>query len=213
MLKKDLLFYLVSDRSFVPEDTYWSTLIQIMENGVTCLQFREKSNLPTRLLLQWGQQMKQLAHKYQVPFIVNDRLDLALALEADGLHVGQDDLPASIARKLWPHPRWLGVSASNLEEALEAEQHGADYIGAGAIFPTTTKTDAQNVTLDKLKEMIQAVSIPVVGIGGINHGNAAQVMDAGCAGVAVISCIWGAINPGKAARDMRDLLDHTQSLT
>jgi len=194
--------YLVTD----PDLTSGRPLLQVvaaaLEGGVTAVQLRDKKAAP-RDLLALGAEIWTLARRHHAAFIVNDRADLALALEADGVHVGSEDLPPLEARRLVPRPRLVGVSAATVEEALSAERAGADYVGAGPVFATATKPDAgEPIGVGGIAAIASAVRIPVVGIGGIDSSNAASVIEAGAAGVAVISAIVGAGDPEAAAREI-----------
>lgn len=182
--------YLVSDRDALKGKEFISSLEEAIQGGVSIIQLREKeaSSLEFyRLALR----VKELTAKYNVPLIINDRLDIALAVEADGLHVGQGDLPARVARRLLGRDKILGVSTATLEEAKLAIAAGADYIGVGALFPTGTKLDTRNVSLQQLKEIKDIVTVPVVGIGGINESNIQSVFETGIDGAAVVSAILG----------------------
>ena len=175
---------------------------QALAGGATAIQLREK-NLPARDLVELGREMRQLTRAAGAAFIINDRLDIALAVAADGLHIGQDDLPARVARQLLGPDRILGVSAGTIAEARQAEADGADYLGVGSIFATGSKGDAgEPIGPDGLKAIRAAVGIPVVGIGGINSRNAAAVIAAGADGVAVISAVIGAPDVAAAAREL-----------
>ncbi len=175
--------------------------------GATVVQYREKEGT-TRQMIEEARALRELARRAGVPFIVNDRVDIALAVDADGVHVGQDDMPAPLARKLMGPEKIIGVSATNLEEALQAERDGADYIGAGPIFATPTKPDAAPpIGLEGLAEICRRVSIPVVAIGGINHENAGSVIEAGADGVAVVSAIVAAPDVEAAARRLREVVE------
>jgi thiamine-phosphate pyrophosphorylase len=195
--------YLVTD----PDLTAGRPLLQVvaaaLEGGVTAVQLRDKRAAP-RDLLALGAEMRRIARRHQATFIVNDRVDLALALDADGVHVGAEDLPPLEARRLAPRPRLVGVSAGTVQEAQSAERAGADYLGAGPVFATATKAYAagEPIGLSGLAAIASAVSIPVVGIGGIDSGNASSVIEVGAAGVAVISAIVGARDPEAAAREI-----------
>lgn len=163
------------------------------------VQFREKE-WPLRRCLPLLEDLRRRAKQAGIGFVVNDRLDLALAVEADGLHVGQDDLPAPIARRLLPPSMFLGVSTHSLEQARQAEREGADYVAVGSIYPTATKPEFQLVGLDLLREVRGQVRAPLVAIGGITADNAAQVIEAGADGVAVISAVCAARDPAEATR-------------
>lgn len=178
-----------------------------IEGGTTIVQLREKA-LSTRLFYEQALSIKQVTDYYKVPFIINDRLDIALAINADGLHVGQSDLPAKVARQLLGKEKILGVSASNSELAFKAEQDGADYIGVGAVFPTQSKSDVGYVTHQSLKEICNKVNLPVVAIGGINEGNIEQLKDSNISGIAVISAILENKDIKKATVDIKQKLTY-----
>ena len=181
-----------------------------IEGGATVVQYREKEGT-TRRLLEESLALRRLTREAGVPFIVNDRVDVALAVEADGVHVGQDDMPAAVTRRLMGRDKIVGVSATNLQEALQAEKDGADYLGAGPVFATPTKPDAAPAMgLEGLAEICRRVSIPVVAIGGINEQNAATVIEAGADGVAVISAVVAAPAVAAAARRLREVIEATR---
>lgn len=178
----------------------------VLEGGARLVQLRAK-HATARELAQMGQAIRALTRRYGALFIVNDRLDIALAVEADGVHLGQDDLPVPLARKLAGDAFIIGVSAETLEEAQRAEAEGADYLGVGPMFATTTKPDAGvPVGPERLRAIKQVVSIPVYGIGGITSQNAPLVMQAGADGVCVISAIIGAPDPTEATRQLLSML-------
>lgn len=175
---------------------------QALAGGATAIQLREKK-LPARDLVELGREIRKLTRAAGATFIVNDRLDVALAVEADGLHIGQEDLPARVARQLLGPGRILGVSTGTIAEARQAEADGADYLGVGSIFATGSKGDAgEPIGPAGLKVIRAAVTIPIVGIGGINSHNAAAVIAAGADGVAVISAVLGAPDVAAAAREL-----------
>ena len=146
--------------------------------------------------------MKEITSKYNVPLIINDRVDIALAIDADGVHVGQSDMPCDVTRRLIGEDKILGISAAPVDEAQKAEKDGADYIGTGAVFPTATKDDAPSVTKEELKEVVESINIPVVAIGGINLENAHQLADTGIAGLSVVSAIMSSENPKKSSEEL-----------
>ncbi len=191
VLKKvDYILYLVTDRKLLNGRDTCDCIEEAVLGGVTMIQLREKE-ISTLELYETALKVKNIAGKYNIPFIVNDRLDIALSVDAEGLHIGQEDLPLPVARCLLGPDRIIGVSVSTVEEALLAQSQGADYLGVGAIFPTETKSDAKYPGLAGLCRIRAAVNIPVVAIGGINETNAPQVMAAGADGVAVVSAILG----------------------
>ncbi|MDN5361914.1 MAG: thiamine-phosphate pyrophosphorylase [Moorella sp. (in: firmicutes)] len=177
-----------------------------LAGGATAIQLREK-DLPAREQVELGRAIRELTRAAGATFIVNDRLDVVQAVEADGLHIGQEDLPAPIARQLLGPDKILGVSTGTIAEARQAEADGADYLGVGSIYATGSKGDAgEPIGPEGLRAIKEAVNIPVVGIGGINAGNAAAVIAAGAAGVAVISAVIGAPDVAAAARRLREVV-------
>ncbi len=186
--KIDYTLYLVTDRDLMSTKTLEEAVEQAIMGGCTLVQLREKTS-SSREFYQTALKVKEITDKYKVPLIINDRVDIALAVDADGVHVGQSDLPAAVVRKIIGKDKIIGVSAGSVENAIEAQRDGADYIGVGALFSTSTKTDANSVSKETLMEIIEEVSIPVVGIGGINAQNAAQLKNTGIDGIAVVSAI------------------------
>ena len=200
--EKDLLLYAVTDRYWLNGRTLTDVVRESLEGGVTMLQLREKT-LEEPAFLQEARELQALCRSYHVPFIVNDNVDIALAMDADGVHVGQSDMEAlDVRAKLGPD-KIIGVSAQTVEQALLAEKHGADYLGVGAVFPTGSKADAEEVSFDTLKAICQAVSIPVVAIGGIRRGNVARLAGSGICGVAVISAVYGAADIRAASQELK----------
>ncbi|MEN6412373.1 MAG: thiamine phosphate synthase [Veillonellales bacterium] len=202
---KDYRLYLVTDRPLLRGKDFCQSIEQAIIGGVTFLQLREKS-LSTLEFYRQALQVKALAAKYNIPFVINDRLDIALAVDADGLHIGQDDMPLEAARRLLGPEKIIGVSAATVEEAVLAEKQGADYLGVGAVFATATKTDADTVSLEELRRIKQQVTIPVVAIGGINESNVQQAMAAGIDGVSVVSAILGRDDIQQAANQLFQLV-------
>lgn len=200
--KVDYSLYLVTDRHILGKRELGLSIELAIQGGVTLVQLREKS-VSTREFLQLAVRVKEITSHYGIPLLINDRLDIALAVDADGLHVGQDDLPLLNARELLGPRKIIGVSVSNLAEARLAQQQGADYLGVGAVFSTSTKTDAPEVSLEQLAIIKQEVSIPVVAIGGINEANLKQVLAAGVDGVAVVSAILADQDIRSAAKKLR----------
>ena len=174
---------------------------QVIRSGARIVQLRDKV-LPKKELLPIAIELKELCAGHNVLFIINDHLDIALASDADGLHLGQNDLPVKVARRLLPIDKVLGCSTKTLEQALTAEAEGADYIGVGSIYPTSSKGTATVIGLERLRQVRQAVSLPIVAIGGINKDNAAEAISAGADSVAVISAILEAESPEKAAQQI-----------
>lgn len=197
----DYRLYLVTDRDCLANRDLYASIEEAIRGGVTLVQLREKT-VSSRKFLDIAFAVKEITSRYRIPLIINDRLDIALAIDADGLHIGQDDLPLTVARKLFGKDKIIGVSASTLEEALLAEQQGADYLGVGAMYATPTKQDAKTVSLKKLAEIKKTVSIPVVAIGGISEMNVRDIMATGIDGVSVVSAILGKQDVQKAAKDL-----------
>ena len=185
MLKKTLRLYLVTNRYQDPLETFLKKVEQACQSGVTMVQLREK-HLTTNQYYELAKKVKQTTDTYQVPLIIDDRLDVCLAVDAAGLHIGDDELPVSVARQVLGTEKILGVTAKTVKRALEAEESGADYLGTGAIFPTTTKENAPITLISTLKDICQTVDIPVVAIGGLTCENIHQLSGTGIAGIAVV---------------------------
>lgn len=190
MKQFDLSLYLVTDRHCLRGRDFYEAVEEALRAGVTLLQLREKE-LGMEELLAEGEKVKALCRKYKVPFLVDDNVEAAKILGADGVHLGQEDEAIQKARAVLGQEAIIGISAHNLEEALEAQAQGADYLGVGALYPTGSKKDASVLAPGRFQEIIQAVQIPVVGIGGIHEAQLDQVMDQGAAGCAMISAILG----------------------
>ena len=185
MNRKVLKLYLVTNRYQDSLESFLEKVETACRSGVTIIQLREK-NLTTNQYYQLAKQVKEITDAYQVPLIIDDRLDVCLAVDAAGLHIGDDELPVSVARKVLSPEKILGVTAKTVKRALEAETSGADYLGTGAIFPTTTKENAPITLISTLKTICQTVAIPVVAIGGLTSENIDQLIGTGIAGVAVV---------------------------
>ena len=185
MNREALRLYLVTNRYQDSLESFLEKVETACRSGVTIIQLREK-NLTTNQYYQLAKQVKEITDAYQVPLIIDDRLDVCLAVDAAGLHIGDDELPVSVARKVLGSEKILGVTAKTVKRALEAEEGGADYLGTGAIFPTTTKENAPITLISTLKTICQRVAIPVVAIGGLTSENIDQLMGTGIAGVAVV---------------------------
>jgi|Deesub1362A_J573_1020465.scaffolds.fasta_scaffold00340_19 thiamine-phosphate pyrophosphorylase len=202
-LRDYLKLYFITDRSF--GHTHEELAEMALRAGVRTIQFREKK-MATKMMVETARNIKKLTEDYGAIFIVNDRVDVALASYADGVHVGQEDMPAPLVREI-AGDVIVGVSVSNVEEAVRAELDRADYLGAGPVFSTRTKEDAGDaIGLEGLREIIKAVKIPVVAIGGISHHNAFETMQTGCAGIAVISAIAADNNPELKARQLLEIV-------
>ena len=185
MNREALRLYLVTNRYQDSVESFLEKVETACRSGVTIVQLREK-NLTTNQYYQLAKQVKEITDAYQVPLIIDDRLDVCLAVDAAGLHIGDDELPVSVARQVLGPEKILGVTAKTVKRALEAEEGGADYLGTGAIFPTTTKENAPITLISTLKTICQRVAIPVVAIGGLTSENIDQLIDTGIAGVAVV---------------------------
>ena len=185
MNREALRLYLVTNRYQDSLQSFLEKIETACRSGVTIVQLREK-NLTTNQYYQLAKEVKEITDAYQVPLIIDDRLDVCLAVDAAGLHIGDDELPVSVARQVLGPDKILGVTAKTVERALEAEESGADYLGTGAIFPTTTKENAPITLISTLKTICQTVAIPVVAIGGLTSENIDQLIGTGIAGVAVV---------------------------
>lgn len=201
-IRKAMLLYAVTDQSWLKEgQTLLSVCEDVLDNGATFLQIREK-DLDANSFEAEAEKLKELCARYNVPYVVNDSVEIAVAIDADGVHVGQSDIKGRDIRSLIGPDKILGISAGTVDEAIAAENAGADYIGVGAVFGTSTKKNARNLTVEKLKEISSAVSIPVVAIGGINGKNLMELSGSGVDGVAVVSAIFAAEDPGKATAEL-----------
>lgn len=205
MKNLDLSLYLVTDKSDDVEK-FLKTIEEAIKGGVNVVQIREKT-ADTLDFYNLALKVKEITTKYNVPLIINDRVDIALAIDAAGVHVGQSDMPCDVTRRLIGEDKILGVSAATVDEAKKAEKDGADYIGTGAVFPTATKDDAPSVTKSELKEVVESVNIPVVAIGGINLENASQLKDTGIAGLSVVSAIMSSDNPKKSSGKLLNIFN------
>lgn len=204
--KKSLLLYAVTDRTWLNGKTLSEQVEEAIKGGVTFLQLREK-NLDDTDFLNEALEIQKLCKKYDIPFIINDNVEIARKIDADGVHVGQKDMEAENVRAILGKDKILGVSAQTVEQALLAEKQGADYLGVGAVFPTGSKADADDVRFETLKEICKAVSIPVVAIGGINENNISKLKDSGISGIAVISAIFAAQDIPSATRKLKALTE------
>ena len=200
----DYTLYLVTDRQLMSCDSLTEAVEQAILGGCTMIQLREKE-LPSLEFYNQAVAVKQVTERYHIPIIINDRIDIAMAVQATGVHIGQHDLPAAAVRKVIGENMLLGVSASSIAEAIQAQQDGADYLGVGAMFPTGTKTDADSVSMEELQKIRTAVSLPIVVIGGINKGNAGRFKPMGIDGLAVVSAIIAQSDIKAAAAELKDL--------
>ena len=201
-LRKSLLLYAVTDRHWTGEKTLYQQTEEAILGGTTFLQIREKE-LNEADFEKEALELQALCKKYKIPFIVNDNVELAKKIDADGVHVGQEDMNACKVRELLGPDKILGVSAQTVEEAILAEKQGADYLGVGAVFPTGSKSDAIDVSHETLKAICKAVKIPVVAIGGITKDNLCQLKGSGIAGISVISAIFAQKDIKAAAEDLK----------
>lgn len=206
-IRKSMLLYAVTDQMWLKEGEKLADVVEtVLRNGATFLQIREK-DLAEDAFEAEAEKLKTLCAQHGVPFAVNDSVEIALQCDADGVHVGQSDIKGRDIRSIIGPDKILGISAGTVEEAVAAEKADADYIGVGAVFTTTTKKNARNMSMALLKEIVSAVSIPVVAIGGIGAGNLLQLCGSGVDGVAVVSAIFAAEDPGKATADLRKLAE------
>ena len=201
-MKLDLRVYAVTDRTWTGEKTLVCQLEEALQAGVTLVQLREKE-MDDNAFLEEARQIKALTDSYGVPLIINDNVKVALDCDAAGVHIGQDDMGAADVRRLLGPEKILGVTAKTVEQARRAEKAGADYLGSGAVFGSSTKREALPMTMERLKEITASVSIPVVAIGGIHRGNIRQLKGTGIAGAAVVSGIFGAEDIKKATAELR----------
>lgn len=197
-----LELYAVTDRHWLGKQTLFDQVKEALDGGATCIQLREKQ-LDEENFLKEAIEIQKLCKQYQVPFIVNDNVDIAKTMHADGIHVGQSDMEALDVRKELGKDVILGVSAQTVEQAKKAEAHGADYLGVGAVFPTGSKDDADDVSHKTLKAICEAVSIPVIAIGGITQDNVKELAGSGIVGIAVISAIFAQKDITQATKDLK----------
>ena len=200
--KKDLILYAVTDRHWLNGETLYSQVEKVLKGGATFIQLREK-NLDEEHFMEEAKEIQKLCRKYHVPFIINDNVELTAAIDADGVHVGQRDMEAGDVRAKLGPDKIIGVSAQTVQQAVEAEKRGADYLGVGAVFPTGTKEDAVEVGKEVLKEICEAVSIPVVAIGGVGAHNVEELAESGISGIAVISALFAQPDIEQATKDLR----------
>lgn len=199
---KAMTLYAVTDAAWVGKQTLMEQVKDALDGGITFLQLREK-NLDRDAFLKEAREMAELSRQYHVPFVVNDEVEIALECGADGVHVGQDDMACQNARKLLGPDKIIGVSVHDVEEALKAQADGADYLGLGAVKGTPTKTDAKVVEFEEIQRVCEAVSIPVVAIGGIKKDNLMELQGSHVDGIAVVSAIFGAEDIGQETENLR----------
>lgn len=204
--KEDLLLYAVTDRAWTSEKTLYQQVEEALIGGATFIQLREK-NLDQEHFMEEAVELKELCKKYNVPFVINDDVEIAAKMDADGVHVGQSDMEAGDVRAKLGPDKILGVSAQTVEQAVLAEQRGADYLGVGAVFTTGSKDDADDVSHETLKAICEAVSIPVIAIGGIGASNVMQLKGTGICGIAVISAIFAQKDIVNATKELKTLTE------
>ena len=202
--KKSLLLYAVTDRSWLNGTTLYKQVEEAIKGGVTFVQLREKK-LDKESFLNEASEIQKLCRKYNIPFVINDNVEIAKRINADGVHVGQTDMSAVNVRAILGDDKILGVSVQTVEQAVLAQKQGADYLGVGAVFPTGSKADAEDVSYETLKAICEAVNIPVVAIGGISASNVLALKGSGISGIAVISAIFAAENIESATKNLKHL--------
>ena len=209
--RADYRLYLVTDRNCLQQQTLEQAVEQAILGGVTLVQLREKA-IASKAFYERALRIKAICHHYNVPLLINDRVDIALAVEADGVHIGQSDLPCGVVRQILGKDKIIGVSARTAQQAIQAQADGADYLGVGAMFATSTKQDAKTVSVETLNDIRQSVSIPIVAIGGINHTTlpalqqALQAADTSIDGVAVVSAILGQKDVKLASQQLKEMI-------
>lgn len=209
--RTDYRLYLVTDRNCLQQQTLEQAVEQAILGGVTLVQLREKA-IASKAFYERALRIKAICHRYNVPLLINDRVDIALAVEADGVHIGQSDLPCRVVRQILGKDKIIGVSARTAQQAIQAQADGADYLGVGAMFATSTKQDAQTVTIASLTQIRQAVTLPIVAIGGINHTTlpalqqSLQAAETSIDGVAVVSAILGQKDVKLASEQLKNMI-------
>lgn len=198
---EDMTLYAVTDAAWTGEKTLIQQVKEALEGGITFLQLREK-HLSEKEFLREAVEIKRLTDQYQIPFVINDNIEIAQKTGADGVHVGQDDMPVEEVRKILGEDKIIGVSAHNVEEAVRAEQGGANYLGVGAVHTTATKENTSAVSMEEMKKICQTVSIPVVAIGGIKKNNMNVLSGTGVDGIAVVSAIFAAKNIKEETKEL-----------
>ena len=200
---EDMLLYAVTDRAWLNGETLESQVEKALKGGATFVQLREKE-LDEEKFLEEAKKIKKLCAEYHVPFVINDNVDIALKVDADGVHVGQSDMEAGKVREKLGPDKIIGVSCKNVEQALLAKKHGADYLGVGAVFHTGSKADAEDVSHETLTAICNAVKIPVIAIGGITRDNVTELSGSGICGIAVISAIFAQKDIVSATKDLKE---------
>lgn len=204
--KKDLLLYAVTDRAWLNGETLYEQVEKAIKGGATFIQLREKK-LGEAEFLEEAKEIKKLCDAYKVPFVINDNVEIAVAMDADGVHVGQSDMEAGDVREKLGPDKIIGVSAQTVEQALLAEKRGADYLGVGAVFATGSKDDADDVSHETLKAICEAVKIPVIAIGGISKHNVMELSGSGICGIAVISAIFAQPDIEAATKELKEITE------
>lgn len=202
--KKSMILYVITDRKWLGENSLENQVEEALKGGATFIQLREK-DLSFDEFLNQAKEIKKLTDKYNIPFVINDSVEIAIKSKADGVHIGQGDMDAKEVRKLIGEDKILGVSANTVETAKLAEEDGADYIGVGAVYKTNTKEDANLVSMDIIKDICSSVSIPVVAIGGINENTVEGLKDSGIDGICCISAVFARKNIEEATRNLYNL--------
>lgn len=205
--KETMRLYAVTDQTWSNNITLKEQVELAIQGGVTFVQLREKKKSKEEII-QIAREIKQITDKYQIPFVINDNVEVALKVDADGVHVGQEDMKAVEARGLLDDKKIIGVSVHTVEEAVEAQKMGANYIGVGAVFPTSTKKNAVKMSNKTLQDICQAVDIPVVAIGGIQTENIMELKESGIDGIAVVSAIFSKKDIKQAAKELREMVEH-----
>ncbi len=208
MKKLDTTMYFITDSTHYTEEEFLCRVEEACKGGVTLIQLREKERT-TREYLSLAEKVHEITQRYDIPLIIDDRVDVALAVGAEGVHVGQSDMPVAVARKLMGK-KIVGATAKTVPQAVEAYEQGADYLGVGAIYPTTTKVKTVLTSVDTLKEIVKAVPIKVNAIGGLNKDNIHILKDSGIDGICVVSAIMKADDPKSAAEELREAFDELQ---
>lgn len=209
MKKLDTTMYFITDSTNLSEDEFLFRVEEACKGGVTLIQLREKDRT-TREYISLAQKVHTITQRYDIPLIIDDRVDVALAIDAEGVHVGQSDMPVKLARQLMGEDKIVGATAKTVPQALEAYEQGADYLGVGAIYPTTTKVKTVLTSVDTLKEIVKAVPIKVNAIGGLNKDNIGVLRNSGIDGICVVSAIMKADAPCIAAKELREAFDELQ---
>ncbi len=204
--KKSMLLYVITDRSWIGENSFEEDVEEAIKGGATFLQLREK-NISDAEYLNHAKGIKKITDKYNIPFVINDNVEVAIKSNADGVHIGQGDMDAKEVRALIGINKILGVTANTVERAILAEENGADYIGVGAVFKTNTKTDANIISRETIKDICKSVSIPVVAIGGINETNILELKNSGIDGVCCISAVFAKSDIYGATKNLYNLAE------